>query len=213
MLKILRAVFVGVVTVFILSGFTSADMTVDPQGNVGVGTETPETKLDVDGTIRSRNGGYKFPDGTTLDSAARFGSPPLKYIIGEENSTNWDCECNVDLKDYCGDEDGCKIRVLLQYETSGYDEVRCFEEKIYMEQPTLSSNRLSDTFGWSWSENRGFRTGGGGKYEIFGAWDWVYMYNYTHSYCPQGVSAAYAKPHDFSFMVPPAITATIVVYD
>jgi len=39
-------------------------------GNVGVGTNTPASKLTVNGTIESTSGGIKFPDGTTQTSAA-----------------------------------------------------------------------------------------------------------------------------------------------
>ena len=42
-------------------------------GNVGIGVGGPEYQLDVDGTIQSRSGGFRFPDGTTQTTAATGG--------------------------------------------------------------------------------------------------------------------------------------------
>lgn len=40
------------------------------QGNVGIGVVNPSAKLDVDGAIRSAQGGFVFPDGTIQTTAA-----------------------------------------------------------------------------------------------------------------------------------------------
>ncbi|MBI4645597.1 MAG: hypothetical protein HY738_03125, partial [Bacteroidia bacterium] len=49
---------------------TGAQITLTEGGNVGIGTTDPSSKLEVDGTIHSTLGGFKFPDGTTQISAA-----------------------------------------------------------------------------------------------------------------------------------------------
>jgi hypothetical protein len=42
-------------------------------GNVGIGTETPDSPLEVDGIIHSSNGGFQFPDGTIQTTASTGG--------------------------------------------------------------------------------------------------------------------------------------------
>jgi|GEM_PF-2144065 len=45
-------------------------MTFDSSGNVGIGSTTPNQKLEVAGVIKSTSGGFMFPDGTVMTSAA-----------------------------------------------------------------------------------------------------------------------------------------------
>ena len=50
--------------------------TIFDNGNVGIGTASPSTKLEVAGVIHSTDGGIKFPDGTTQTSSATGGTTP-----------------------------------------------------------------------------------------------------------------------------------------
>ncbi len=56
--------------VLIIGTNVSADMYLDSNGNVGIGIASPAYKLSVNGTIESKAGGIKFPDGTIQTTAA-----------------------------------------------------------------------------------------------------------------------------------------------
>lgn len=51
-------------------------------GNVGIGAANPATKLDVAGQIRSRTGGFMFPDGTVQTTASSGGGGGVASVFG-----------------------------------------------------------------------------------------------------------------------------------
>jgi hypothetical protein len=57
----------------VLTGNDKEHVRITEQGQVGIGTTTPEATLDVAGTIRAR-GGIRFDDGTVLNSATALGA-------------------------------------------------------------------------------------------------------------------------------------------
>jgi hypothetical protein len=63
-------IFILLVCCLFLSHNVFAEMYLDNNGNVGIGTTAPGSKLSVNGTIESQTGGIKFPDGTTQTTAA-----------------------------------------------------------------------------------------------------------------------------------------------
>lgn len=52
---------------------TGATVLAASSGNVGIGNVSPGQKLTVAGTVESTSGGFKFPDGTTQNTAAAGG--------------------------------------------------------------------------------------------------------------------------------------------
>lgn len=63
---------------------------INRDGNVGVGTRTPNSKLEVAGTIHSTTGGVKFPDGTMQTTAAGGGVPSGAIMMFETTCpTGW----------------------------------------------------------------------------------------------------------------------------
>lgn len=51
----------------------SQDLFVDPSGQVGLGTTSPVRRLDVEGVVRSKSGGFEFPDGSVQATAQTVG--------------------------------------------------------------------------------------------------------------------------------------------
>jgi hypothetical protein len=47
-------------------------LTINSDGNVGIGTSSPGSLLTVNGVIETTNGGIKFPDGTTVKTKAEL---------------------------------------------------------------------------------------------------------------------------------------------
>ena len=56
-------------------------ITLQNDGNVGIGTTSPSQKLSVAGTIESTSGGFKFPDGTTQTTANAGGGVPSGAVM------------------------------------------------------------------------------------------------------------------------------------
>lgn len=180
-------------------------------GNIGIGTTSPTEKLEVNGNIKAT--------GTICDNNGCIpsGSPPLEFEVYNSDTTTYAC-VEKDLEEYCGDLDGCTIRLLMHHETDGNDMVRIIDENIYMEQPALSNNRGAGRYGWTrqgGGGDYGWITGSSGQYEIFAPWSWMWVHNYRHDYCPgqTGNGPAFSDPYTFNFMSHPQVRTNVIVYD
>ena len=176
-------------------------LTVQANGNVGIG-KTPEQKLDVAGAIQA----------TSVNGE----KPPMIFEVGQKGDTTKWHAVNQDIKQLCGDADGCTMKFLLRDNST--DAVRVIEEQIYIEQPDKSGNKTPGLSGWA-------RQGGGAsddtwpfvlqtaaKHELVPhPWDWIYVRNYSS---PEvgSVSAAFTG-YNVQFMTRPNVSATVIIYD
>lgn len=72
-------------------------MTLANSGNVGIGESFPSEKLQVDGTIHSQSGGFKFPDGTTQTTSA---TDQVYFSVKRDASYNWPTNGSVQTVDF-----------------------------------------------------------------------------------------------------------------
>lgn len=108
-------------------------MIIKPSGNVGIGTTTPNAKLQVEGAI--------------LATSVNGEEPPMTFNVGDKTVLHkWQAK-NIDIGSLCGDEDGCTIKILLQ--VLNRDEVRVIEETMYIEQTNISNNINPELNGWT----------------------------------------------------------------
>jgi hypothetical protein len=140
--------------------------------------------------------------------------PPLKFEVYNPDKTTW-ANVDKDLKEYCGDDDGCRIKFLMQHELDRLDQVRCIEALIYMEQKDVSKNQHPGVYGWtkqSGGGNLSWITGTSAKYKIWGPWGWSFIFNYDHPYTG-GKGVVYTNPYKFNFLTHPYVRLNVIIYD
>ncbi len=198
---------------------------------VGYGTSTPSTLGHSVGEI-DFTGGFRIPSGdlivegkvytTNICINDQSGCKYLKPLVIEvadldDQSARKDC-AHVNLEEYCGDFDGCTIRVVAQHETQENDQVHIIDEHIYMENPDFSNNKKTTIYGSTRQSGGGdynWITGDTTRHEIFSPWDnWVWMLDYKHADCV-GVASheIHTHPYMFTFMTGKAVSARFLVYD
>lgn len=186
------------------TGITNRAITVKEDGSVGIGTTDPMATLDVKGNA-------------VVSGMINGEDPPMRFTVGNpREQIKWLAE-EKDIQSHCGDEDGCRIRLLMQHEIN--DQVRTITEEIYIEQPHISNNKEQGLRGWT-------RQSGGGDYgwilgwtghlyDLFNPWKWVWARNYRHenAYGTRGPAYTGADRYKISFMSHPAVTTTVIIYD
>ena len=187
-------------------------------GNVGIGTTTPTAPLEVNGAIKATsltvNGAVTA---TSFAGSVNGEKPPFTTNIAG-NVALWR-DVQVDATTLLGDADGGKIRVLLRNHAT--EEVRTISFEFYAENNTdnfINTTRYGFTID-SGGYQRGFRLGSGttlDRYDVATAWDWLWVRNYRSGEAIGGVSQpaeTAANRYKFWFMVPPTVSATIILYD
>lgn len=183
---------------------------------VAYGSGSPSTMGHDAGEVMINIGGTDKPLQQAIDDGL-LKRASMSFEVYDLGPVIYAC-VEKDLTDYCGDKDGCDIRILLQHETDGNDQVKIIDEHIYMEQTDLSNNNGAGIYGWTRQGGGGdysWITGTANRYTIFSPWDWVWAFNYRHDWCEGqvGNGPAFADPYRFNFMSHPNVRANFIVYD
>lgn len=97
-------------------------------GRVGIGNNHPQAMLDV-------NGDALIQGNATITGSINGEKPRFKLTI-PAGGTTWNTAV-VDLKDLCGDDDGCHIKLLMQHKNfENNPPVRLITADLYMVQRT-----------------------------------------------------------------------------
>jgi hypothetical protein len=194
-----------------------ASLWLHGNGNIGIATTTPTARLDVNGAIKATSVAADTVTATTFNGTFNGEKPPLTLSIAG-NTAIWR-DVLVDATALLGDADGGKFRVLLRHH--GAREVRTVTYEFYAENDAANFNQAT-RYGWSinsYGAQRAFRLGSGtnnDRYDIAYEWDWFWIRNYRSAPTNgnvDGPAFGPAERYKFYLMVPPTITATIIVYD
>ncbi len=187
------------------------------EGDVGINTSTPQSTLDVNGTIRANDIILNTPSGDQHLNAVGSPTNPMVINLVNADSVTWSCQ-EVNLQELCGDADGCRIVAQLQHETEGLDMVRSYAFSLYMEQSDLPDN-YPGKYGYSTPLDMSWISGDATAHIVatlfsFEGAAWSYIVDYKHAACPgNGPSNAVLPAYNFTFMAYPTVRGKFLIYD
>jgi hypothetical protein len=192
-------------------------MRLTNDGKVGIGKTNPDAPLDVKGEIRA--------DSLTTTGNINGQKPPLSFAINATGSGNWNTVVK-DIGDLCGDEDGCRIKLLMHNSTNG--EVKTLTEEVYIGHPgrTKYAGGLGGyTRQSGGGEYANWRLDTDGTNRLFNPWEWCIATNFI----PSGFNLVPPLPpntpterdksfrgdnkYKIAFSCHPHIMGTFIIYD
>lgn len=194
-------------------------MRIASSGAVGINTPNPTATLDVNGSIKATSIAVNGTvSATTFTGTFNGENPPQTYVVPPGNINSWR-ELQIDATALLGDVDGGHIKVIVRHH--GLKEVRINTYEFIAENDTDNFGQAT-RYGWSidsYGNQRGFRLGSGtfnDRYDIVESWQWIWIRNYRSGAAFGGVDTVaedQANRYKFWILVPPQISATVIVYD
>jgi len=192
-------------------------MRITSDGKVGIGKTNPDAPLDVKGEIRA--------DTLTTTGNINGEKPPLSFQILATGSGNHNTVVK-DIGDLCGDEDGCRIKLLMHNSTNG--EVKTITEEVYIGHPgrTKYNGGLGGyTRQSGGGEYANWRLDTDGTNRLFDPWQWCMATNFIPSGfnlvppLPPGTPTERDKSfrgdnkYKIAFSCHPHVMGTFIIYD
>lgn len=144
--------------------------------------------------------------------------PPQMELLSGPDNVNWQCT-NIDLREHCGDLDGCTANLHMAHKLDPNDMVRGIKEYMYFENALSSQQKGAGLNGYtrqSAGGEHGWITGSSGLYTLFAPWGWAGAYNYRPSFCP-GQNGRNSPAHRNPFLITvashPHVNTVIIIED
>lgn len=151
----------------------------------------------------------------TEEDTELFNNPRMiaGYVVGHENLTHWVC-VDLPMPRQLMDFEGGTIRLIMQHETDGHDQIRVIDEHIAVEHVNDaygSRGRHNGLYGWtrqSGGGDHGWILGDSGAHTLFNPWGWSHMVDYRW-----GQGNALLGGNNVRFCSHPHVTTRLIFLD